>query len=102
MEAFATYTHAFDHVGVLGNLCGPLASKDRASQGHFFQVTFAAAICKGYEKVFTYIRADNFGALATYKSQGFQTIGTARRHAKINGHYVDEIMVEKLLSQISI
>ena len=101
MEPFAMYTHAFDHVGVLGTYVDLSHARQGVAKA-LFQVTFAAAICKGYEKAFTFIRADNFGALATYKSQGFQTIGTARRHAKINGHYVDEIMVEKLLSQISI
>jgi len=58
---------------------------------------FEAARCKGYEKLFAYVRADNTAALATYLSQGFRIIGTAQRHAKINGRYVDEIMIERAL-----
>lgn len=52
---------------------------------------------KGYEKIFTFIRADNPAALASYAKQGFRVVGTAQRQAKINGRYVDEIIVEKLL-----
>jgi hypothetical protein len=29
--------------------------------------------------------------------QGFRIVGTAQRHAKIRGQYVDEIIIEKLL-----
>lgn len=43
------------------------------------------------------MRADNAAALAAYLKQGFRIVGTAFRHAKINGHYVDEILIEKLL-----
>ena len=52
---------------------------------------------KGYEKFFTYVRADNEPALQTYLRQGFRIVGTAERHAKIDGRYVDEIVIEKLL-----
>lgn len=96
MEPFATYTRAFDHVGVVGTYVD-LAERRQGIAGQLFAVTFEAARQKGYEKIFTFIRADNPAALATYQRQGFQIIGTARRQAKINGSYVDEIMVEKFL-----
>ncbi len=51
----------------------------------------------GYEKVFTFVRADNPAALQTYRRQGFRTIGTALRQVKVDGRYVDEIIIEKLL-----
>ncbi len=95
-EPFATYTHAFDHVGVIGTYVD-LAERGQGIAGHLFAATFEAARQKGYEKLFTFIRADNPAALATYQRQGFQIIGTARRQAKINGNYVDELMVEKFL-----
>ena len=47
------------------------------------------------------MRADNQAALQTYLEQGFQIIGTARRHAKIDGRYVDEILIEKWLEDPS-
>lgn len=96
MEPFATYTHAFDHVGVVGTYVD-LAERGQGIAGHLFTATFEAARQKDYEKIFTFIRADNPAALATYQRQGFQIIGTARRQAKIKGNYVDELMVEKFL-----
>ena len=96
MEPFATYTRAFDHVGVVGTYVD-LAERRQGIAGQLFAATFEAARQKGYEKLFTFIRADNPAALATYQQQGFQIIGTAHRQAKINGSYVDEIMVERFL-----
>ena len=62
-----------------------------------FRKTFEAARLKGYEKILTFIRADNPAALKTYQVEGFQIIGTAQRQARIDGEYVDEIFVERML-----
>jgi len=35
--------------------------------------------------------------LATYLNHGFTIVGTARKHIKIQGNYVDEIMIERWL-----
>lgn len=96
MEPFATYTHAFDHVGVLGTYVA-LGRRRQGIATALFDATFEAARRKGYEKLFTFVRADNPAALATYRKQGFAIVGTARRHAKINGAYMDEIAIERLL-----
>ena len=52
---------------------------------------------QGFEKIFTFVRADNPAALAAYHAHGFETIGTARRHARIDGRYVDEWFIERQL-----
>jgi L-amino acid N-acyltransferase YncA len=96
IEPFATYTSAFDHVGVIGTYVSLLCRRQGIGRS-LFKDTFEAARCRGYEKLFAYVRADNPVALATYLSQGFRIIGTAQRHAKINGRYVDEIMIERAL-----
>ena len=96
MEPFAEYTHAFDHVGVLGTYVD-LECRRQGIATALFQATFAAAMRKGYEKIFTFVRADNPAALHTYLRQGFQTVGTALRQARIGGKYVDEIIIEKQL-----
>jgi L-amino acid N-acyltransferase YncA len=96
MEPFATYTHAFDHVGVLGTFVD-LRHRRQGIATELFLATFRAAIEKGYEKIFTFVRADNDAALQTYLRQGFRTVGTAVRQAKIDGRSVDEIIIEKLL-----
>lgn len=96
LEPFASYTHAFDHVGVMGTYVSPAHQRQGIARALFAE-SFRRARAKGYEKIFTFVRADNPGALAAYCSQGFTVIGTARRHAKIRGEYVDEILIEKFL-----
>ena len=96
LEPFATYTHAFDHVATLGTFVDLALRRQGIARG-LFPATFAAARAKGYEKIFTFVRADNPAALSAYVAHGFRAIGTARRHAKIDGRYVDEILIEKLL-----
>lgn len=95
VEPFASYTHAFDHVGVIGTFVD-LSLRRQGIGSCLFRATFEAARAKGYEKFFTFIRADNLAAIAAYLNQGFRIIGTAQKQAKINGQYVDEVLVEKL------
>jgi L-amino acid N-acyltransferase YncA len=96
MAPFATYTHAFDHVGVVGTYVD-LGTRRQGIAKRLFPATFEAARRKGYEKIFTYIRADNPVALATYQRHGFRIVGTAERHAKLHGRYVDVIVVERFV-----
>jgi ribosomal protein S18 acetylase RimI-like enzyme len=62
-----------------------------------FAATYAAAQQRGYEKFFSYVRADNDAALQTYLRHGFRVVGTAERHAKIDGRYIEEIIIEKTI-----
>jgi L-amino acid N-acyltransferase YncA len=96
VEPFATYTTAFDHVGTLGTFVD-LAHRRRGIATALFAATLDEARRKGYEKIFTFVRADNPAALQAYLAHGFAVIGTARRHAKIDGRYVDEILIERFL-----
>lgn len=97
LEPFGTYTRAFDHVGTLGTYVD-LALRRQGIATVLFAATLAAAQRKGYEKIFTFVRADNPAALATYRAHGFSVVGIARRHAKIDGQYVDEILIERILA----
>jgi L-amino acid N-acyltransferase YncA len=96
MEPYANYTHAFDHVGTLGTYVD-LELRRQGIARRLFAATFAAAREKGYEKIFTFVRADNPAALQTYLGQGFLVIGNAKRQAKIERQYIDEILIEKWL-----
>ena len=96
MEPFATYTHAFDHVATLGTYVD-LQCRRQGVATELFQSTFVAALRNGFEKIFTFVRADNAGALQTYLRQGFRVIGTAHRQAKIDGVFIDEILIERFL-----
>jgi L-amino acid N-acyltransferase YncA len=97
VSPFADFTRAFDHVGVIGTFVA-LELRRKAIARGLFAATFEAAPRKGYEKFFTYVRADNDPALQTYLGQGFRIVGTAERQAKIDGKYVDEIVIEKALT----
>ena len=96
LEPFASYTGAFDHVGTLGTFVH-LAHRRQGVARALFAATFDAARRNGYEKLFTFVRADNRAALQTYLAHGFTVIGTARNHAKFDGRYVDEILIERFL-----
>src|SRR5437762_8181222 len=69
MEPFASYTHAFDHVGVLGTYVD-LNCRRQGIATQLFRATFGTAVRKGYEKIFTFVRADNPAALQTYLRHG--------------------------------
>lgn len=98
LEPFGPYTKAFDHVGTLGTYVS-LQLRRRGIAKVLFAATFEAARQKGYEKIVTFVRADNPAALATYRAHGFVVVGTARKHAKIDGRYIDEILIEKALDE---
>ncbi|HUP38946.1 MAG TPA: GNAT family N-acetyltransferase [Vicinamibacterales bacterium] len=96
VSPFADFTRAFDHVGVIGTY----VDLDLRRQGiatQLFAATYDAARQKGYEKFFSYVRADNDAALQTYLRQGFRIVGKAERQAKIDGRYVDEIVIERAI-----
>ena len=97
VSPFADFTRAFDHVGVIGTYVD-LELRRQGIATRLFAATFDAARRKGYEKLFTYVRADNETGPQTYLRQGFRIVGTAARHAKIDGRYVDEIVIEKVFS----
>lgn len=97
VSPYATYTHAFDHVGVIGTY----VDLERRRQGiatRLFEATFAAAPGKRYEKLFAFVRADNPAALQAYLRHGFQVVGTAKNHARIDGRDIDEVFIEKALA----
>jgi L-amino acid N-acyltransferase YncA len=96
IEPFASYTRAFAHVGSIGTFVD-LSMRRQGIGTRLSRVTFQEARDLGYEKVFTYVRADNETSLAFHLSLGFRIVGTAQRQAKIGGRYVDEIVIERFL-----
>ncbi len=96
VSPFGSFTHAFDHVGVIGTYVD-LGLRREGIATRLFTATFDAARRKSYEKFFTYVRADNEAGLRTYLCHGFRIVGTAERQAKIDGRYIDEVIIEKAL-----
>ncbi len=97
VEPFGAYTSSFDHVGIIGTFVG-IGFQQRGVGKTLFQATFQAARSKGFEKFFAYVRADNIAGLKAYFGQGFTQVGIAKNHAKIDGKYVDEVIIERALS----
>lgn len=96
LEPLASYTAAFDHVAGIGTYV-ELTRRRRGIASALFAASFDTARTKGFEKLFTFVRADNPAALATYQAYGFVVVGTARRHAKLHGRYIDELVIERVL-----
>lgn len=96
VEPYGRYLHAFDHVGEIGTFVD-LAERYKGIGKHLVEATFEAARRKGYEKVYTAVRADNEDALKFYLSLGFCVVGRAKRQAKIADRYIDEVLIERFL-----
>ncbi len=96
LEPYGTYTRAFDHVAIMGTFVN-LSQRRQGIGSQLSKVSFEWARQKGYEKIFTYVRADNLASLAFHLQLGFRIVGTAQRQAKFGGRYVDEIIIEKFL-----
>lgn len=87
---------AFAHVATIGTYVA-LDVQRQGIAALLFAASFREARKLGYEKFFTYVRADNEAGLAAYASQGFQVVGRAKGQAKVGGRHIDEIVIEKLL-----
>ena len=99
VEPFATYTHAFDHVGTIGTFVG-LPYRRKGVGTVLAKATFVSARAVGFEKLFTYILATNDASLAFHQRLGFTVVGTARRQARLGGRYVDEVLIERFLDDM--
>ena len=97
LEPFGSVRERLDHVATVGTYVD-LAQRRRASRRRSLKHLSKPLAGRGYEKIFTFVRADNAGALAAYRARGFEIVGTARGHAKIDGRYIDEILIEKALA----
>ena len=60
--------------------------------------SFPFAIARGYTKIVITVLAGNAPARAFYAALGFEVIGIARAHVKLNGVLRDEVLMEKLLA----
>lgn len=87
---------AFAHVGEIATFVSLAALRQGIGRA-LSRATFQAAGAQGFLKLSATIRADNPRAVAFYLSQGFRLIGTAQRHARVGGRFVDEILAEKFL-----
>ncbi len=59
--------------------------------------TFAAARALGFRALRATIRADNRGAVAFYRAQGFELVGTLPGYALVNGRRVGGVLAQRRL-----
>jgi L-amino acid N-acyltransferase YncA len=83
-------------VAVIGTYVD-LKERQRGIGTRLFEATLEAARRKGYEKIFTFVRSDNVASLIFYLKLGFRIIGTVQRQVKLEGKYIDEVLIERLL-----
>lgn len=88
--------HAFTHIGEISTFVH-VNHQDEGIGKLLMTVSIDLARKIGFSKLQATTRADNLRALAYYQKQGFRIIGSAQRHALVNGNYIDEIFMELLL-----
>ncbi|HSR51823.1 MAG TPA: GNAT family protein [Acidobacteriota bacterium] len=94
VDGFSDYSASGRHVATIGTWLLPEARGSGAAT-LLARESFRFARANGYEKVVIQVLAENARALAFYRKLGFQSIGTARRHVKLNGRYHDEVFLER-------
>jgi dephospho-CoA kinase len=100
VEPYAQYTGAMDHVGTMGSYVIE-AVRGRGLGAAMSRATFAAARELAFSKLVISVRADNRGAQAFYTALGFQPCGRLTRQALVDGGYVDELLYELFLDQLT-
>ena len=98
VQPLSDATKALRHVGEISTFVA-LGSHREGVGTSLSRATFQAAKEQGFLKLMATIRADNPQAVAFYLSQGFSIIGTAHKHAFVQGHYINEILTEKFLDE---
>ena len=96
LSRFARWSDSMAHVGNVLTMVVPEhrgSGVGRALAGR----TFAFARWNRYEKVSTYIIADNEAALAYYESLGFTRVGLWKDQVLLEDGYHDDVIVEKFL-----
>jgi len=91
-------SNVFKHVGEISTFVSLTAHGNGIGRS-LGEATFKAAKELAFLKISATVRADNPQAVSFYLSQGFKIIGTAQKHAFLQGKYIDEILMEKLIAE---
>jgi L-amino acid N-acyltransferase YncA len=84
---------SMSHVATIGTWLRADA-RGRAIGRRLFERSVAFARSSGYTKIVIQVLAGNARALRFYRRLGFQEIGVARKHVRIEGVFHDEIYLE--------
>jgi L-amino acid N-acyltransferase YncA len=73
------------------------AARGRGAGRAALQALIAAYEARGFWKLVSRIFPENRASLALHERTGFRTVGTYRRHARLDGEWRDCVIVERLL-----
>jgi L-amino acid N-acyltransferase YncA len=76
----------------------------RAARGGGVGARLLAAVCEAAERAGLYkltsrIFTDNEASRAVHRTAGFEEVGVQRRHGRLDGHWKDCVLVERLLGE---
>lgn len=95
-DGLADYTDSMRHVGTVGTWVHADFRGYQIGQ-RLAEASFAFARDNGYEKLSIQVLAHNARALRFYGNLGFEEIGVAKKHVKLDGCFYDAVYLEKFL-----
>ena len=100
-DALAQYTDSMQHVATIGTW---IHANFRGLQiGRLLaETSFTFAHAKAFKKIAIQVIADNTRALRFYGKLGFEKIGTAKKHVKLEGGFCDVCYLEKFLTEFNV
>ena len=95
-DASARYTDSMQHVATVGTWIRA-GFRGRGIGLLLAEASFAFARLHDYEKISIQVLADNSRALRFYGCLGFDRVGIAKRHVRLNGRFRDAVYLERFL-----
>lgn len=97
-DALAQYTDSMQHVATVGTW---VQSNFRGRNiGRLLaEASFKFAHAENFKKIAIQVIADNTRALRFYGNLGFEKIGIAKKHVKLEGKFCDVCYLEKFLTK---
>ena len=97
-DALAHYTDSMQHVATIGTWVRANFRGRKIGQ-LLAETSFRFAQAKNFKKITIQVIADNMQALRFYGNLGFQKIGIAKKHVKLEGKFCDVFYLEKFLTE---
>ena len=96
-DGLAQYTDSMQHVATVGTYIHANFRGYKIGQ-LLAEASLAFARDNGYKKISIQVLANNTRALRFYRNLGFEDIGIAQKHVKLNGHFYDAVYLEKFIA----
>ena len=97
-DALAQHTDSMQHVATIGTWVQSNFRGRKIGQ-LLAEASFEFAHAKNFRKIAIQVIADNTRALRFYGNLGFEKIGIAKKHVKLEGKFCDVYYLEKFLTK---